>query len=540
MIAPLIAFASLDYTVMAAYLLIVVAIGYWFSRSKDQGTENYLLGGRRMAWWLVGISYYISLLSALSLVAVPGEAYNHGVSMLVQNAIAPFASLLAFFLFVRFYFRSRVFTPYQYLEERFDVRIRLLAAGLFMMMRTLYLAVVLYASAKIFEGAADWPAWFSISLVGFIGILYTTMGGIRAVIWTDLVQFIIVVGGLVLILWVSIARLPMDMWGMVAYSFKHGRGFEYFKNPEFFALDPYLRLSFWVMVYSAISSEMFNNSSDQISIQRLLTTSSYQKAKRSLFTYIAIVLPLGPVMYLTGLAMFTYYEHHPLPEGITGDTVLFHFVATQLPAPVPGLIVAAMLAAVMSTLDSGINSLATVATKDFYLRIFRKTSTEAQQVRFSRIMTIGVGVLAVGAGILIATANQRIGQTMVEVTSLWFAFFNVLWPIFLLGVISRRVNARNILILVIGSWLVTSAMVVWFLLSRGTEKPLSFMLISVPGVAFMLVGGLILSRFSPRLPRDKVAGLTLWTLNHKNSQVAENAPVTDRKLPEYTTTEDAP
>lgn len=514
MLFPLLALANLDYAAMGVYLLLVVVIGYWCSRSKEVGTESYLLGGRRMPWWLIGISYYVSLLSALSLVAIPSEAYSHGVSMLVQNAIAPFASVLAFFLFVRFYFRSRAFTPYHYLEERFDVRIRLLAAGLFMMMRMLYLAVVLYASAKIFEGAAGWPAWFSIVLVGTIGILYTTMGGIRAVIWTDLVQFVIVVGGLGLILWVSVAELPVNLFGMVEYSFENGRGFEYFKDPEFFAFDPYLRLGFWIMVYSAISSEMFNNSSDQISIQRLLSTSSYSQAKRSLFTYVAIVLPLGPVMYLTGLAMFTYYEHYPLAEGVTADTVLFHFVATQLPAPVPGLVVAAMLAAVMSTLDSGINSLATVATKDFYLRIFRKSSSEAQQVRFSKGMTIGIGVLAVAAGVFIATANEHIGQTMVEVTSLWFAFFNVLWPIFLLGVISRRIRPGHIIALVIGSWFITSGMVVWFLMSRGTERPLSFMMISVPGVAFMLIGGFVLSRFVSRLPRTKTAGLTLWTLHH--------------------------
>jgi SSS family transporter len=510
------AISGLDYTVMAVYLLIVVAIGYWFSRSKGGGTENYLLGGRRMPWWLIGISYYVSLLSALSLVGVPGEAYQHGVSMLWTSMVSPFASIGAFLLFVRFYFRSKAFTPYHYLEERFDTRVRLLAAGLFMAMRLLYLAVVLYASAKIFEGAAGWPAWFSIILVGVIGILYTTMGGFRAVVWTDLAQFIVLVGGLGLILWASLAKMNMGLFDMVGYSFSHGRGFEYFKDPEFFALDPYLRLSFWVMFYSAISSEMFNNSSDQVSIQRLLSTSSYQQAKRSLLTYVAIVLPLGPVMYLTGLAMFTFYSHNPLPEGVSSDTVLFHFVATELPAPVPGLILAAMLAAVMSTLDSGINSLATVATKDFYLRVFRKSATEDQQLRFSKNMTVIIGVVAVTCGLVIALANDQIGQTMIEVTSLWFAFFNVIWPIFLLGILSRRVRSIQIIFLVVGSWLITSGMVVWFLTSRGTDKPLSFMLISVPGVAFMLLGGLAISRFVRPLPETKVSGLTLWTLGKKS------------------------
>lgn len=268
-----------------------------------------------------------------------------------------------------------------------------------------------------------------------------------------------------------------------------------------------------MLIISSISTEMFNNSADQISIQRLLCTSSYGEARKSIFTYALISLPWGLVLSFAGLAMFVYYSHTPTDNfKVTGDIALFHFISTQLPSPVPGIIVSAMLAAVMSTLDSGINSLATVLTKDFYLRIFRPDSTESQQVKFSKRMTVVIGAIAVFFSLLIASANTRIGQTMIEVASIWFAFFNVVWPIFLLGVTSVRITAKHIFISVAVSWTVTACMIVWFLLSKNTDHALSFMWLSFPGMLTMLFLGYFLSLFSKPLPESKTKGLTLWTL----------------------------
>ena len=508
---------SSDYLTMFLYMGLVVAIGIICSRKKGQSTEDYLLGGRKMPWWAIGISYYVSLLSTLSLVAVPGEAFNHGVSMIVASFIMPFASILGFFVFVRFYFRAKSFTPYTYLENRFSVGIRTLAAGLFWVMRIMYLAVVLYSCSKIFEGASGWPAWFSIILVGVIGIAYTTFGGLQAVVWTDVVQFVVLVGGLIIILLVCIMKVPDGITGIIDYSFSHERGFEYFKDSRFYSLSPFIRLNLWVIIISAISSEMFNNACDQISIQRLLSTSSYGQAKKSLFTYAFIALPWGLVMYLVGLAIFVFYAQNPAGVELSGDTALFRFISTELPSPVPGIIISAMLAAVMSTLDSGINSLATVATKDFYLRIARPQASEKQQVSFSKIMTVVIGLFAVGFSLLIASVNTNIEQSMMEVASLWFAYFNVVWPTFLLGVTSCRISSKHIVACIIVSWLVTTCMIIWFLQTRGTDHELSFMLISLPGMLTMIVLGYILALFSKPVATGKTDGLTLWTLKKKQA-----------------------
>ena len=517
-------FSVYDYATMAVYLLLVVGIGIYFSRKKEESTEDYLLGGRKMPSWAVGISYYVSLLSTLSLVAVPGEAFNHGVSMIIGSLIIPLASILSFFIFVRFYFRAKTFTPYSYLESRFDIKVRTLAAFLFWIMRIMYLAVVLYSCAKIFEGASGWSAELTIVLVGSVGIVYTIIGGIKAVIWTDVTQFAILVGGLIIVLITCVQSVPENIFGIIKYSFEHERGFEYFKDPRFYTLSPFIRLNLWIMIISTISMEMFNNSCDQLSIQRLLTTSSYAQAKKSLFTYALIVLPAGIVLYLVGLAIFVFYAHYPVANGeITGDTALFRFISTQLKPPLPGLIISAMLAAVMSTLDSGMNSLATVATKDFYLRFFNRNASEKKQIRFSQWITLLVGVLAVCMGLVIASANTRIGQSMIEVASLWFAFFNVLWPIFFLGVTSHRVHGGHIMICIAVSWAITASMVIWYLVSKGTSQELSFTWIGMPGMFSMFILGYCFALFSKPVNSSKTEGLTLWTIGKTRTNVKKES-----------------
>ena len=153
-----------DYGVMVLYMLGVLAIGLWFSRSATD-TENYLLGGRSMAWWLVGVSYLVSLLSTISIVAIPGHAYKYGITLMLNSVLLPFMAIGTFYLFIRFYFQGRVFTPFKYLENRFDGRVRVIGSGLYLFTRVTYLALVLYSSAKVFEGASNWPLAGTILVV---------------------------------------------------------------------------------------------------------------------------------------------------------------------------------------------------------------------------------------------------------------------------------------------------------------------------------------------------------------------------------------
>ena len=152
-----------SYTVMGLYLLAVIAMGAWFRRGKVD-TETYLLGGRSMPWFVIGISYFVSLVSTVSMVSGPGEAYEYGVAMAIGVLIQPIAAICAFLIFVRFYFKHRIFTPFDYLERRFDSRVREIVAGIFCLTRIIYLGMVLFASAKVLEGQpaglCGRPSWW--------------------------------------------------------------------------------------------------------------------------------------------------------------------------------------------------------------------------------------------------------------------------------------------------------------------------------------------------------------------------------------------
>ena len=513
-VVPVLGLAGLDYAVVVVYLLVILVIGWLFTERKTS-TTTYMLGNRSMAWWLIGVSYTISLLSTISLVSIPGEAYSYGVIMSLRSLITPVAAMVGFYLFVRFYFRSRVFTPFQYLEERFDVRVRSIAAVLYWLTRLFYLALVLYSSAKVFEGASQWPVPRTIVVVGIVATLYTACGGVRAVVWTDMVQFVILAGGMSWVLFAAVNRGPGGVFEVVEYAIEHGRGMPELQDPQFYSLSPYVRISLWVLLFGVFSEFLFYNSSDQIAIQRLLSTSAYSQAKRSMYTFVVVSIPVTVVLWFTGMAIFAYYGQMPEAQRpADGDLALFQFIAHELPAPIPGLIIAAMLAAVMSTLDSGINSLSTVATKDFYLRLLCKNASEGDQVRVTRWLTIFTGAFAVVMGLTIAYVSSGMGETIMEAGSIWISLSIIVMPIFLLGVTTRSVGANQALLLLGVGAMGVVPMIVWYLLGRHVEsvEPISFMYLTIPGLAAMLIVGYAMAWLSPSQPDVKTQGLTLMSL----------------------------
>jgi SSS family transporter len=506
-------FSTPDYVVLIAYLVITLGIGIWFSK-KESTSEEYLLGGRRMPWWAVGISIMVSLLSAISMVAAPGEAYNNGLTLGVFTLVLGWCfAIPAFFVFTRFYFRVKTFTPFGYLEHRFDHRVRLAASGIYCFIRIIYLGIVLYASAKIFQSVAGWPPWVTIILIGTIGTVYTTLGGMKAVIWTDVLQFVVLAGGLIVILGACVFMVEGNLSGIFSYSFSHGRGFEAVNQPGFFTLSPFVRLTFVGLILVMLSDSLFTYSADQLAIQRLLSTSSYAMAKRSFFAFLFLSAILVAMLYILGLGMFAFYGQRSMTSDVDGDTALFKFVVTYLPTPIPGLFIAAALAAVMSTLDSGMNALAAVSTKDLYLRHLHPMATESSQVSFSRGVTVAVGVIATAMSLLISSVSERMGGTFLEVASVWGSFGAVLAPSFLLGVTTTRAQARHVLWSMGIGLIVTLGAVTAYFITKNTDHPVSFYTSSILGSVVMTVVGYVPSILRwERAPEVKTNGLTLWTL----------------------------
>lgn len=570
--------SPIDLMAMGIYLIAVIALGLFFSR-KEKTTEDYLLGGRNMPWLAVGISCLMSLLSTYSLVMVPGEIYNHGLSLWMLNLIYPLLSVGAVFLFIRFYFRINAFTPFEYLERRYNKSIRALISIIYLWARLLYLAMVLYATSKVFEGGAGWPAWATILGVGIIGIIYTVMGGMKAVIWTDVLQFFVLVGGLAVAVIILCYHVDGGFIGAISYALDHGRGPTEYANPQFYTLDPYMRLTFWLILFHLITQALFNAGADQITVQRLLSTKSYQDAKKSVFTQACLSLPFTMILWFIGLAIFSFYSQHPDPQVTSGDTAFFTFVSTMLPPPIPGLILAAMLAAVMSTLDSGMNSLSAVWVKEIHLKFINPETSEKDQVRLSKWATAGVGVFTIGMGTIIATTSETLNQSVVEAVVVFGALGVVILPAFLLAVTSERITSKAIWLLAPLCWGMNFGTVTWYITSkRGLTGPvsatwvicslsciilfftigalrrmkggkktlwialslfptgytavmigwyiishthpdggiLSFKWVGIPGFFTFMILGYLSTLFTARVDPVKYQGLTLWTMKEKH------------------------
>ncbi len=507
-----------DLAIVVISLAVVVGIGILCGRGP-KNTVTYLLGSRSIPWWAIGVSYMMSILSTLSIVSIPGEAYNNGLTVAIGQLFFPVFIVITFFLFIRFYFKSFVFTPFQYLENRFDTRVRTIAAGVFWLTRLAYLSLVLYSAAKVCEGAMGWPVLVTILMVGVIGITYTTLGGFRAVVWTDLIQFSILGGGLITTLVVALRAVPDGLAGAWEFANAQGHGFEITRDAGFFSFSPYVRVTLWMVILSPLAASLFANSADQISIQRLLGTKSYAQAKRSMLVFVALQLPTMLVLWTVGLAIFSFYGHQPeAVRPASGDLALFQFIGTQLPTPIPGIIMAGMLAAVLSTLDSATNSLATVATKDLYLRLFRQSASETQQVDFSRVMSVAIGVTAVAGAMLLAIVSGGLEESILEASRVWISFSGILAPIFLLGVTTRRLGATGAICAMLAGWLATLPVMGWYIWSRlyPEHGTVSFIITAAPPLFVTLAVGYLIAAFSPRQPSAKIDDLTLFTLREKH------------------------
>jgi SSS family transporter len=491
---------------MTGYLLGILLMGAYFML-RQESTDEYFLGSHNLHWFPVAISMFASLLSAISYIACPAEAYNHGMTMSLKSIFVVLGIPPAIYLFVRFFRRLSITTAYEYLETRFSPAVRLTTAGLFLMLRSFYLGVVLFASAVVLEPATGWPAWVSVLLVGVISTAYTTMGGISSVIWTDVLQFGVLTGGaLVVIGTVMIGNSvgPVEIWN---FAEANGHAFNAVTTREFYLFDPFVRLSLWSMVVSAIFTKLAAAGADQVVIQRYLSTRNEKDATRSLVWGTIFGIPVMFLLYFVGLTLFWFYSMHPESalKNMTGDDVLAHYISTELAPGIGGLIMAAILAAVMSTVDSGLNSLATCSTVDFYKRVFRPKANDRQSLLFAKTMTVVWGLVAMGSAallmLLFGTDNRK--NPLISISEVTLGFFGgILLGVFLLGILTRRANTLGVMVgMVVGFFVALGATAPYYFceLPKGSPK-LSFFWINIIGCLATFGVGYVVS-FLSKPPR---------------------------------------
>ncbi len=484
-------FSWLDYTIFGVYLTASVGVGLLSARgSKSLG--DYFLAGRGMSSVLVAMSILAALFSGISYLAGPADVYKNGFAfayiVLAFFIATPFTTL---WMLPKFY-QSRYFTAYQFLEERFSLSARLLASGLFIFRVALWLGAATYAPALALEKVTGMPLWITILASGMLTTLYTALGGMRAVIWTDVMQLIVLFGGQLLIVVVALGKIPGGLGGMWDTVVADGR-----MNLSL-SFDPSERVNLGAVLIAGAFLHLVQMATDQVSVQRYLSAGSLKDSQKSLWIKLWFVLPVLVLFYGTGLVLYAFYKQHgdPLAAGLIEkeDQILPYFVVTQLPAGLPGLLIAAIYAASMSTISAGLNSLASATVVDFQQRLADKADgSQSTSVSKARWITVGYGVLVMA---LAFAVSKMPGNLVESVNTIIGLVGGPLLGLFFLGMFTQRATTRGALI---GCFTGFVALLGLFLYQSGfftaTTPPtrISFVWFSLLGTAITTVVGLLTS-----------------------------------------------
>ena len=461
-----------DYLIVGIYVIAIFGVGFYFSREK-KNAETYLLGGRSMPAWAVGIASMMTLFSSISIVQTPGEIFNHGMTLnLMGSYIGPFLSIPCYMLFARFYFRLQSFTPFEYLEYRYDKSVRGIVAFSSFYIRVVYIGMVLYTSSKIFSGAFGWPTIFSILLVAFVGVSLCFIGGSKAIIWTDVFQAIIVFGGLFGVVIMLCCKIQGGAWEAVATAWADGHGLPEFSEAEFYTISPYVRLLFWLLLWHMIAGVLLDACSNQVAVQLYLNCKNWKEGLKSQLYSIFSGLATTILLTFIGLALYTYYKQNPCEELMgpirQGDKALFIFIKNFIPTPLLGLLMAAMLSAIMSTVSGVTNSMSGLWVREFHRKFINKNMSSEQEYHVLRKTTVVLGIVATLFAIGLDISGKWLQQSVSEVATLFYFLSAAILPAYLYAVLSKRANAPLIWAVTIFATGETIAWNVWYALSRSS------------------------------------------------------------------------
>jgi SSS family transporter len=427
---------SIDLFVLIVYLAGVAGIGMWLGRGTHE-LAGYLLGDRQLPWWAILGSIVATETSTATFLSVPGIAFApEGDLRFLQLAIGYLAGrMLIRGLLLPLYFRAEIFTAYQVLDQRFGGATKRAASLIFLVTRNLSDGLRLFLAAIVLEKMIQLPLPACVVLIGLVTILYTLVGGIKAVIWNDCVQFVIYMLGALVAGWIILQSLPEGIHGVVQFGRRHEK-FQLF-DFSWDVSDPY---TFWAAVLGGMFLTLGTHGTDQMMVQRYLCAKSQTDAARALVWSAVVVLIQFAVFLLLGIGLAAFYAINPRGERfLSNDEVFATFIVQELPAGrgLVGLVLAAVFAAAMSTLSSSINSSATSAVKDLWPQSAQGHDAARRQLRASRIATIGFGLLQIVIGI----AAQDYAKSVVnDVLAIASFSAGLLLGIFALGVFAASVR----------------------------------------------------------------------------------------------------
>ncbi|MCH1510439.1 MAG: sodium/solute symporter [Akkermansiaceae bacterium] len=503
-------FGTVNWVVVVAYLLGMVAIGYWFmKREAASTTDAYFRGGQKIPFWVAGLSIFATMLSAITFMAVPGTAYaTNWNGYIGQWPILIIVPLVVMF-YLPFYRRLNITTAYEYLEKRFNVATRVIGSTTFILFHVGRVAIVLYLPALALSSVTSIDIFLAISVIGVLCVIYTVMGGIEAVVWTDAIQALVLIGGALLCFGLVVSQVDGGLGAIGSAMSEQGKGLTASWSLSDLSIARGSTSGF-VLFVAFMLANLPSYTSGQDVVQRYVTTPSEKEAARSLWMNIAMVLIGSAIFFGLGTALYVFYQNKPElmdPALPAKDSVLPFFIMQNLPTGVAGLIIAGVFAAAQSTISSSLNSVATAFTTDVYGRLLKPKSSDQERLRVAKRMVIVLGVVGIGVSSYLAMIKTD------EVFMLFNRFIGFalgpLGGLFALGIFSKRPNGlAGLLALVFGVITVT---VTYFLNEAGIIDLIP-LLYGAIGFLSTLGSGLVLG-FVLRATDEEVAGVTIWTQN---------------------------
>ena len=483
--------AGLDLFVFAAYLLAVIALGLSLAR-RSRTARGFMVAGGALPGWAVGLSLFGTFLSSNTFIGVPGQAFGGNWNAFVFSLSLPVAAFLAARWWIPFYRRGGAVSAYHHLEARFGRWARTYAVACYLLTQFARVGTILFGVALAMNALTGWPVAWIILSTGVVVTLYTLIGGIEAVIWTDVIQSVVLTVGALFVVGLLVVDAPGGLGGLV----ETAQAADKFSLGSF-AFE-FTTSTFWVVLIYGLFINFNNFGIDQSYVQRYHAAKSDRAASRSVWLAAGLYLPVSAIFFFIGTGLFVVLQGQPDAAGIAADQAFPQYISTRLPAGAAGLLIAALFAAAMSSIDTSLNSSATVFLSDLYRTYIRPApgpdGAEAEDLRVLRRATVGVGVLGTGAALLMIGAGSLL--------DLWWTWSGVfaggLLGLFALdrlapraGRAAAQLGGRS------SAWLV----IVWMTASPRLEgglamlrNPLHSYMITVIGTLTIFGVGLLISR----------------------------------------------
>lgn len=401
--------AVIDWAIIVVYGLSTVILGWYYGRKQEDTTE-YFIGSGNMNPVLIGVSLFATLLSTISYLSMPGEMLGKGPVSLLSITALPLVFLLIAFWILPVYMKQHVTSAYELLEERLGVGIRLLGAAMFVLLRLVWMSLLVYLTAKaltLMIGVGPEKIPLIALITGMVAVVYTSLGGLRAVVITDLMQTILLFGGALLVLGIVTFQLGGFSWFPDEWQANWDTQPLLPINPETGQLDVKMRVTVLGSIINVLIWYVATAAGDQTSVQRFMATTDAKAARWALATQLSVSVVVSITLGLVGLALLGYFSQHPefLPAGKNlkehADEMFPLFIAYQLPIGISGLVVSAMFAAAMSSIDSGVNSITAVVMSDFLDRFGRTPTTEKGHMLAAKGLAFAIGaVVVVGSSLM--------------------------------------------------------------------------------------------------------------------------------------------